>query len=803
MRCLYCGKELALLKRLTGGEFCSETHKQRYQDEYNRIAVDRLLQAQPKAALPKKTAQAQEDKPSKRATVIAEALEETVPVKAALEEEKMQVAEERVQVVAAAEPIVEEIEAPTEVAGPLPGEPPAAATLIESPLHAEPWQEVVGTPAAPALLLEGRAEFALPAGDVLPLPFRPDYSANEHPAREANVTPNEFVHAKATPPELAALVASNKLPFAGPLEVKFVPKTIEYSAMILDGISDFHAEVDFRDSELLDGYLTEIAFPSEDGDVQLISPAGGGEGLEPAVEDSAVEPESPRAALEALARMHQEATAAPVEAEPPRPVVEARVVVEAPEEPVADAPVEAVAQQSEETPKVEPAVKESKPSKIAGLIEILVKTFAPPKPTPVDGAKSQIHTSALLPRLTGMPLRPKIGLASPQSSQSLTAAQKKSAVVETKPKATSAGGSRTEETAKTESKTDKPVAAAAPIAPAVPASKPATPTPVTPAKAAPAPVAPTKVWQPPSKPQPVPVIKTTLVEVNSASTAPVAKQTGKPAEVASKTKTPDNIQKQTEGKKQKQPEDKKPVESPAVEVKAEVSKAQDIEAPTFGSGQPGSSFLGALKGKLAIAAVVVVMATGAYFMWGGKSNAPVSKSTAASADKAGPSIMVGGGGWVEGWAGDPSGGHFGRQITIYRPSLKLSDYRIDFQGQIDTKSMGWVFRASDPQNYYAMKLTMVAAGLSPKIALFKYLVQNGHQTQVGRVPVDLAVRLDTLYNVRVDVQGTRFTTYVQGQQVDTWNDDELKSGGVGFLNEREERGRVKSVSVSLLNGGKQ
>jgi hypothetical protein len=39
--------------------------------------------------------------------------------------------------------------------------------------------------------------------------------------------------------------------------------------------------------------------------------------------------------------------------------------------------------------------------------------------------------------------------------------------------------------------------------------------------------------------------------------------------------------------------------------------------------------------------------------------------------------------------------------------------------------------------------------------------------------------------------------------VDTWNDDELKSGGVGFLNEREERGRVKSVSVSLLNGGKQ
>src|SRR5215472_4053865 len=49
MRCLYCGKQLALLKRLTGGgEFCSDAHKQSYQDEYNRLALSRLLQAQSK-----------------------------------------------------------------------------------------------------------------------------------------------------------------------------------------------------------------------------------------------------------------------------------------------------------------------------------------------------------------------------------------------------------------------------------------------------------------------------------------------------------------------------------------------------------------------------------------------------------------------------------------------------------------------------------------------------------------------------------------------------------------------------------
>lgn len=47
MRCLYCGKSLPLLKKLTGGgEFCSDAHRNKYQEEYNKLALSRLLQAQ-------------------------------------------------------------------------------------------------------------------------------------------------------------------------------------------------------------------------------------------------------------------------------------------------------------------------------------------------------------------------------------------------------------------------------------------------------------------------------------------------------------------------------------------------------------------------------------------------------------------------------------------------------------------------------------------------------------------------------------------------------------------------------------
>jgi hypothetical protein len=127
---------------------------------------------------------------------------------------------------------------------------------------------------------------------------------------------------------------------------------------------------------------------------------------------------------------------------------------------------------------------------------------------------------------------------------------------------------------------------------------------------------------------------------------------------------------------------------------------------------------------------------------------------------------------------------------------------VEFQASIDTKSIGWVFRATDPDNYYAMKLTQVSSGLSSKVALFKYLVLNGRQTQVGRVPIDLTVKADTVFNIRTDARGPQFSTSIQGKLVDVWTDDQLKTGGVGFLNEREERGKVKSVSIRYLNGAK-
>src|SRR5690349_7242795 len=42
MKCLQCGNELALLKKLTNGEFCSPEHRTAFYERMQRVAADRL-----------------------------------------------------------------------------------------------------------------------------------------------------------------------------------------------------------------------------------------------------------------------------------------------------------------------------------------------------------------------------------------------------------------------------------------------------------------------------------------------------------------------------------------------------------------------------------------------------------------------------------------------------------------------------------------------------------------------------------------------------------------------------------------
>jgi len=79
-------------------------------------------------------------------------------------------------------------------------------------------------------------------------------------------------------------------------------------------------------------------------------------------------------------------------------------------------------------------------------------------------------------------------------------------------------------------------------------------------------------------------------------------------------------------------------------------------------------------------------------------------TTSASSAGGATTSIVGEQGWITEWASDRVGSRRGRQITFYRPSAQLSDYQMQFTAQIESKALGWVFRAADTNNYYGMKI---------------------------------------------------------------------------------------------------
>jgi hypothetical protein len=153
--------------------------------------------------------------------------------------------------------------------------------------------------------------------------------------------------------------------------------------------------------------------------------------------------------------------------------------------------------------------------------------------------------------------------------------------------------------------------------------------------------------------------------------------------------------------------------------------------------------------------------------------------------------------WAPGWSHHAEGYVQTGQLALYQPSMKFTDYRMEFFGQIESKSIGWVVRAHDPQNYYAMKFTVIQSGLRPIIAMVHYPVTGGHAGRPVETPLmDVMVHNNTPYHVAVTVAGNRIITSIEGQEVDRWSEDQIASGGVGFYSDAGERARLYWMKVS-------
>ncbi len=149
-----------------------------------------------------------------------------------------------------------------------------------------------------------------------------------------------------------------------------------------------------------------------------------------------------------------------------------------------------------------------------------------------------------------------------------------------------------------------------------------------------------------------------------------------------------------------------------------------------------------------------------------------------------------------GWSFDGNGFVKPGTLALYRPSLGLGDYDMEFLGLIDKKALSWVVRAKDFDNYYVVKLVVTKPGPLPTIGITRYAVIDGKAQPSVDTVAAINARPDMLYRVSMDVHDDTFLLSLQGNVVDNWTEPRLKTGGVGFFASRGEQSRLRWLQVT-------
>jgi len=149
-----------------------------------------------------------------------------------------------------------------------------------------------------------------------------------------------------------------------------------------------------------------------------------------------------------------------------------------------------------------------------------------------------------------------------------------------------------------------------------------------------------------------------------------------------------------------------------------------------------------------------------------------------------------------GWSFDGNGFVRPGTLALYKPSLALTDYDMDFLGMVDKKALSWVVRAKDFDNYYVVKLVMLKSGPLPTLGITRYAVIDGKAEARVDTKVAIDTRPDMLYRITMNVHDDTFLLSLQGSVVDNWTDSRLKRGGVGFFAPKGEESRLRWLQLT-------
>ncbi len=145
--------------------------------------------------------------------------------------------------------------------------------------------------------------------------------------------------------------------------------------------------------------------------------------------------------------------------------------------------------------------------------------------------------------------------------------------------------------------------------------------------------------------------------------------------------------------------------------------------------------------------------------------------------------------WVGGAHGWIVGDGMARvgELRLWKPTLGTRDYEFEFEGEIERKGMGWVYRAAGTKSYYASRIQILRPGVESGTMIIRYGVESGRTFAKKELPLPVGLHRHRRYRIATLVAGSRFTTLIDGRVVDEWSDQRLAKGGVGFFTSEGEQ----------------
>ena len=129
----------------------------------------------------------------------------------------------------------------------------------------------------------------------------------------------------------------------------------------------------------------------------------------------------------------------------------------------------------------------------------------------------------------------------------------------------------------------------------------------------------------------------------------------------------------------------------------------------------------------------------------------------------------------------------------------MTDYSVEFAGQIVKGGLSFGVRAADEKNFFSVRLARLSNGPVGSLKIVRGAVVDGKPAGVTETPIPIAAARDAVFRIKLTVSGQDFTLMLGDKVVDFWSDARSKGGAVAFFAAKGEKSLIQNVRVTHQN----